>query len=144
MSHALPAATPPPTPTSEERPPRRLHGVLLLLVLLCAFSFGAIVKASLALDYHTTCVGHGFVSGSDPNDGSFFSRIDAGCGSTYRQCKIYNYGTYIGAESISNDYTVCNNWSRNFGNYTECGSYAKLYFPAAFSEHNHTPNNYCG
>ena len=69
---------------------------IVLLVLLCAFSFGAIVKVALADSYHVTCVGHGFVEGGSQTDGSFFSRVDAGCGSTYRTCAIYSYNTTAG------------------------------------------------
>lgn len=120
-------------------PPQWLRALALALVVIaCALTAPA---SSPAVEYHTTCVGHGFVAGSSPTDGSFFSRIETGCGTTARTCKIYNWGTYIGDDTTTT--TTCNAWSNSFGSYTECASYAKLYFPAAFSEHNHTPDNYC-
>lgn len=129
----------------------RLRGGLIALLLVCSFSAGAIGAAALPalasdVDYHTTCVGHGFVSGSDPNDGSAFSRVESGnCGSSaYRSCDIYNSsGTYLGGQSVSDNYTTCNAWSRDYGNFTECRLYAKVSYPVAFSSHNHTPTNYC-
>jgi hypothetical protein len=39
----------------------RLSFGLVLLALLCAFSFGAIVKVATADSYHVTCVAHGIV-----------------------------------------------------------------------------------
>ena len=64
---------------------------IVLLALLCAFSFGAIVKVALADSYHTTCVGHGFVAGGSQTDGSFFARVEPGCSANYRTCAIYSY-----------------------------------------------------
>jgi hypothetical protein len=112
--------------------------VLAIAVMACVLSAPG---SSPAVEYHVTCVGHGFVAGSSPSDGSFFSRIETGCGTTARQCKIYNWGTYVGSDTTTT--TTCNAWSNSFGSYTECASYAKLNFPAAFSEHNHTPDGYC-
>src|SRR4051812_43058007 len=58
---------------------------VLLLALLCAASFGAIVRVALAVDnYHVTCVEHGFYGGASTTDGSFFSRVDSGCSTTYK------------------------------------------------------------
>lgn len=124
--------------------PPKLRGGLLLLALLCAFSFAAIVKVALAAEYHTACVGHGWVAGSSASDGSFFSRVEPGCGSTSRECKIYNWGVFVGSQYVGDGSSTCSAWSRDFGTYTECASYARLYDPAAFTEHNHTPDNYCG
>ena len=62
---------------------------LVLLALFCAASFGAIVTVARATSYHTTCVGHGFVEGGSQTDGSFFSRIEAGCSATYRNCELW-------------------------------------------------------
>lgn len=129
----------------------RLRGGLVVLLLACAFSIGAIAQTAIPalasdVDYHTTCVGHGFVSGSDPNDGSAFSRVESGnCGtSPYRSCDLYNSsGTRIGGQAVSDNYTTCNAWSRDYGTYTECKLYAKVSYPSAFSSHNHTPTNYC-
>jgi hypothetical protein len=123
--------------------PSKLRGGLLLLALLCAFSFAAIVKVALAAEYHTACVGHGWVAGSSASDGSFFSRVENGCGSNARECMIYNWGVFIGSQFVGDTTSTCNAWSNSFGSYTECASFARLYDPAAFSEHNHTPDNYC-
>ncbi|WP_324340303.1 hypothetical protein [Baekduia sp.] len=117
---------------------------LVLLALVCAFSFGAIVRVALADNYHTACVGHGFVSGASQSDGSFFSRIEPGCGSTYRECSIYVYGSYVGSQSVGDTGTSCNSWSRDFGNFTECASSARVYDPAAFSTHYHNAPGWCG
>jgi hypothetical protein len=115
---------------------------IVLLALLCAFSFGAIVKAALADSYHVTCVGHGFVEGGSQTDGSFFSRVDAGCGSSYRTCAIYSYNTIRGS-STAYDSGTCNSWSLDFGNYTECAGSARVYDAGVFSDHTHNAPNWC-
>jgi hypothetical protein len=112
---------------------------LVLLALLCAVSFGAIVHRALAVEYHTACVGHGFVAGGSPTDGSFFSRIDAGCSSTWRECAIYSGGSWIGSQVTPDTSTTCNLWSRDFGNYAECSSSAHVNNPGVFSAHVHSP-----
>jgi hypothetical protein len=119
------------------------RGVVLLAVL-CAFSFGAIVRVALADNYHTTCVGHGFVSGSSTSDGSFFSRIETGCGSTYRECAIYSWGSWIASMATPDSATICNAWSRDYGNYTECASSAHVSNPGVFSAHAHNAPGWCG
>jgi hypothetical protein len=117
---------------------------LVLLAVLSAFSFGAIVRVALADNYHTACVGHGFVSGASQSDGSFFSRIEPGCGSTYRQCSIYVSGSYMGAQSVSDTGTSCNAWSRDFGDFTECAGSAHVTDPGVFSNHAHNAPGWCG
>jgi len=117
---------------------------LLLLLVLAAFSFGAIVKVAWATAYHTTCVGHGFVAGADPNDGSFFSRVEAGCGSTARACSLYTSGILDGGQSVSGTTATCNAWSRDYGSFSECNSTAHVDNPGVFSEHYHVADNYCG
>jgi hypothetical protein len=121
----------------------RLPRGVLLLALLAACSFAAIVRIALADNYHVTCVGHGFVSGGSETDGSFFSRIDAGCGSTYRVCAIYSYGVFRGSQTAADSTSLCTAWSRDFGNYTECASAARLTNPGVFSEHYHNAPNSC-
>jgi hypothetical protein len=118
--------------------------VLVLLTLFCAFSFGAFVHVAFAASYHVTCVGHGFESGSSQTDGSFFSRVEAGCGSTYRHCAIYTAGGYVGAQDVFDSTTTCNAWSRDFGNYTECASSAHVADSGVFSDHIHLAPNWCG
>lgn len=116
---------------------------LAILCLLSAFSFGAIVKLAFGDSYHVTCVGHGFVSGADPNDGSFFAQVDAGCGTTYRHCALYTSGIQIGyVDGYFN--TSCSMWSRSFGDFSECHSSAHVADPGAFNEHVHLPANWCG
>jgi hypothetical protein len=122
------------------RKDRRLG--LVLLALLCAFSFGAIVKAATAVSYHTTCVAHGFVEGGSMSDGSYFSRIDSGCGSTFRKCYIYSFGTVRGSQTAY-DTGICNAWSRDFGDYLECAGQARTYDQGVFSDHFHNAPNWC-
>ena len=125
-------------------PPVALKALALALsafaIALCAGTSLAPDSAQ-AVEYHTTCVGHGFVAGSSPTDGSFFSRVETGCGSGSRDCDIYNWGSFKGG--LSTTTTTCNAWSNNYGSYTECASYAKVNFPGQFSQHNHTPDGYC-
>lgn len=116
--------------------------LLILLALSCAFSFGAIVKYAFAVDYHVTCVGHGFVSGSNPTDGSFFSRVESGCGSANRFCYIYVSGTFVGG--LGTGALACNAWSRDYGNYTECHATSHTELVGQFPEHTHKPVNWCG
>jgi hypothetical protein len=118
--------------------------VLVLFALFCAFSFGAIVHVAFATSYHVTCVGHGFQSGSSTTDGSFFSRVQAGCGSTNRHCAIYTSGSWVGTQDIFDSTTTCNAWSRDFGNFTECASSAHVSNAGVFSLHTHVAPNWCG
>ncbi len=120
---------------------RRLTPALLLMTLLCAFSFGAIVRLAFADDYHTTCVPHGFVHGSSQTDGSFFARVENGCGSGTRSCDMYVSGGYIGGLSVGG---MCNAWSNDYGSYTECHATAHTTFVPYFNEHVHKASNWCG
>src|SRR4051812_46652280 len=82
---------------------------VLLLALLCAASFGAIVRVALAVDnYHVTCVEHGFYGGSSTTDGSFYSRVDSGCSTTYKLCAITSYGVERGRAEALTSGTSCN------------------------------------
>jgi len=114
-----------------------------VLALVCAFSFGAIVRVALATSYHTTCVGHGFVHGGSLNDASFFGRVDPGCGSTLRNCYLYTYGSYIGGQTVTGTSATCNAWSRSFGYYTECASTTHVDSQGVFSNHVHKAANWC-
>jgi hypothetical protein len=116
----------------------------VLIVLLAGFIWGAAVKVALADHYHVACVGHGFVHGDFTTDGSFFSRVEAGCGSTFRQCEIYSNGSFKGSTSVSNSSSTCNLWSRSLGSYTECASTAHTYSAGVFSNHVHKAHNWCG
>jgi hypothetical protein len=120
----------------------RLPFGLVVLALVCAFSFGAIIKVATASSYHVTCVAHGFVEGGSQTDGSYFARVDSGCGSTWRTCAIYSYNSYRGAQIAYNS-GVCNAWSRDFGDYTECAGSADVYDPGVFSDHFHYAPNWC-
>lgn len=89
---------------------RRLTVPLLVLLLMCSFSFGSITRLAWAgSQYDTTRVPHGFVHGSDTNDRSFCSRVEAGCGSSTRRCAIYNYGNFVGDLTVGGSST-CNAW----------------------------------
>ncbi|HYH88683.1 MAG TPA: hypothetical protein VEX67_05590 [Solirubrobacteraceae bacterium] len=116
---------------------------LLVLALVCSFSFGAIVRIAAA-DYHVTCVGHGFVHGGSLSDGSFFGRVEPGCGSTLRNCHLYTWGSYIGGQTVTGSTATCNAWSWNFGNYTECASTTHVSNQGVFSNHVHKASNWCG
>ena len=80
---------------------------------------------AFADDYHTTCVGHGFVHGAQP-DGRLVlrSRGDRAAARATRSCDLYVSGNYIGGLSVGN--ATCNAWSRDYGNYTECHATAHL------------------
>ena len=117
---------------------------LLLIVALVGFAWGAIVKVALAEHYHVACVGHGFVHGDVTTDGSFFARVEAGCGSTSRTCNLYTYGSFDGGETVGGTTTTCNAWSRSFGNFTECASTAHVSSSGVFSLHVHKAHNWCG
>jgi len=129
------------TPSPSARSRRTVP--LLVLALVCAFSFGAIVRIAVA-DYHTTCVGHGFVHGGSLSDGSFFGRVEPGCGSTLRNCHLYTWGSYIGGQTVTGSTATCNAWSWNFGSYTECASTTHVSNQGVFSNHVHKASNWCG
>ncbi|MGI8624128.1 MAG: hypothetical protein ACR2NB_11745 [Solirubrobacteraceae bacterium] len=121
----------------------RLTAPLVVLAAACAFSFAAIVEAAFADDYHVTCAGHGFINGSSNTDGSFFSRVEAGCGPNSRYCDIYVGGVFKGGLSVQSTST-CNAWSRNYGDYLECNSTAHTQMLPYFSDHTHKSSGYCG
>ena len=116
---------------------------LLVLALVCAFSFGAIVRVAVAGHYHVACVGHGFVHGNYTTDGSFYGRVEAGCGSTLRNCHLYTYGSYIGGQTVTGSSAMCNAWSHSFGSYTECASTTHVDSRGVFSSHVHKAHNWC-
>jgi hypothetical protein len=114
-------------------------------VLLCAFSFGALVRVAFADHYHDVCVGHGFVHGNYLTDGSFFARVDAGCDSTLRTCDLYTWGSWIGGVSVGGTTATCTAWSHDYGSsYTECASTAHVASSGVFSSHVHKASNWCG
>jgi hypothetical protein len=115
---------------------------MLALILACAFSFGAIVTLAFADDYHVNCVGHGYLHGASQTDGSFFSRVEGGCGSGSRRCDIYVWGSYIGGLTVGA--ATCNAWSRDWGSYTECASTSHTKFLPYFGDHVHKASNWCG
>jgi hypothetical protein len=117
---------------------------VLLLALLCAASFGAIVRVAVGYDdAHVTCVEHGFYGGSATNDGSFFSRVNDGCSTPARRCAITSYGVERGYVEISGP-GLCSAWSQTWGSYTECAGGARVSDVPAFSEHTHAYSPYCG
>jgi hypothetical protein len=115
----------------------------VLVVVLTGFLWGAAVKVALADHYHVACVGHGFVHGESTGDGSFFARVEAGCGSTLRECALYANGSFVGGATVGGTGATCNAWSRNYGNYSECASTAHDYASGVFSNHVHKAHNYC-
>jgi len=117
---------------------------VVLLLALAGFAWGAMVKVALAQHYHVNCVGHGLVHGSSTTDGSFFARVEAGCGSTSRRCELYTHGSFDGGETVSGTTTTCNAWSRSFGDFTECASTAHVYSAGVFADHVHLAHNWCG
>jgi hypothetical protein len=123
---------------------RTLTTPLLVLTLVCSFSVGAIVRVALADDYHVTCVGHGFVQGTDQNDSSFFGRVWSGCSSTLRTCDLYTSGSLDGGQAATGTTADCNVWSYEFGTFTECASTTHVYDQGVFSSHVHKASNWCG
>jgi hypothetical protein len=123
--------------------PRLALGVVLL-ALFSAFSFGAIVRVALADHWHTNCVAHGFMHGDSTTDGSFFARVEPGCGSTLRRCELYTHGSFDGDVTVAGTTATCSAWSRAFGDYTECASTAHVYSSGVFNEHVHKAHNWCG
>jgi hypothetical protein len=117
---------------------------LALLMAIAGFAWGGLVTVALANHYHVNCVGHGLVHGASTTDGSFFARVEAGCGSPSRSCKLYTNGSFDGGETVSGSTTTCNAWSRSFGNYTECASSAHVASSGVFAEHVHFAHNWCG
>jgi hypothetical protein len=124
---------------------RTQRGVLLLTIiaLLGALAFGGMVRIAQADNAHTTCVYHGFISGGSDTDGSFFSRVNNGCSSSWRQCSIYSYGVLRGYQTIVDTTSVCSAWSRDYGDYTECAGAAGVSDPGVFSDHSHGAPNPC-
>jgi hypothetical protein len=116
----------------------------LIVILLSGFVWGAVVRVALADHYHVNCVGHGFVHGESTTDGSFFARVEQGCGVTLRTCDLYTNGSFIGGQVVSAAGTTCNAWSRNYGSYSECASTAHVYARDLFGEHVHKAHNWCG
>jgi hypothetical protein len=123
---------------------RRLTAPLLLLALVCSFSFGAIVRIAVADHYHITCVGHGFVHGDSPGDGSFFARVDGGCGSMLRKCDLYTSGSWDGGQTVTGPSATCTAWSIEFGSFSECASTAHVESDGVFASHVHKAHNWCG
>ncbi len=101
------------------------------------------MRVAFADDYHVACVGHGYVHGSSQTDGSFHSRVEAGCGPNSRLCDIYVGGAFKGGLSVLPTST-CNAWSRNYGDYRECDSTSHTELRSYFSNHTHKASNWCG
>ena len=126
------------------RPRRRLRSTpLIVLTLCCSFAFAAVVTTAFADHYHVNCVGHGFVHGDNTTDGSFFARVEYGCGTGTRYCAIYNYGSFKGDQLVGGS-TTCNLWSQSLGSYAECGSTAHVGYGGVFDTHVHKAHNWCG
>ena len=118
---------------------------LVLLALFCAASFGAIVTVARATSYHTTCVGHGFVEGGSQTDGSFFSRVEAGCSSTYRDCELWIGSAGVGGQQALHHHREPAAPGRvTTASYTECLGNARVYNQDVFSYHQHNAPNWCG
>lgn len=125
------------------RPAARRRTPLIVLALICSFSFGAIARVAVADHYHTNCVGHGFVHGNYLTDGSFYGRVEPGCGSSLRNCHLYTWGSYIGGQTVTGTTAMCNAWSWSFGSFTECASTAHVDSRYVFSGHVHKAHNWC-
>lgn len=120
-----------------------LHVGTAKTLLLSAAVLGALLVCSgpaKAGHYHTNCVGHGMVHGSSTTDGSWFARVEAGCGNPGRKtCVVKSngvakYTTYIGSGSSA----MCNQWS--YGCCTEQTGSATVDFDGVFSSHTHYPH----
>jgi hypothetical protein len=120
-----------------------LTGPQIVMLALCAFSFGAIVRVAHADHYHVNCVEHGFVHGASMGDGSFFSRVMQGCGTGTKRCGLYTYGSFVGDLTVGGT-SNCSAWSNDFGSFTECASTAHTYYSGVFGDHVHKAHNWCG
>jgi hypothetical protein len=114
------------------------------MVLVCAFSFGAIVQVARADHYHVNCVPHGFVHGANTNDGLFYAQVEAGCGSTSRSCDLYTSGSWDGGITVDGTSATCTAQSTSYGSFSECHSTAHVESVGVFSSHVHKAHNWCG
>jgi hypothetical protein len=115
-----------------------------VLIVACAFSFGAIVQIARADHYHVNCVGHGFVHGGNTTDGLFYAQAEAGCGSTSRSCYLYTNGSLDGGVTVAGTTTTCTAQSTSYGAYSECHSTAHVESAGVFANHVHKAHNWCG
>jgi hypothetical protein len=127
--------------THSRLPGRRRRWTTLNLAAAVLAALALTTSTASAVENHTNGILHGWFPGTSHSDGSAFARAYDGYDSSIRTCKAYNWGNYLGGTSTYT--TICSASLRDYGNYTECASYAKVAFPAVFSEHNHTPDDYC-
>jgi hypothetical protein len=118
---------------------------ITVAAIALAIGLGFAAHVAFANHYHTNCVGHGFVHGSSTNDGSFFARVEGGCGNPgAKACVLYYYGSPYGSSSWvpSGNGATCDAWSIYGG--TECGGSAHVDFDSVFVSHEHLAHNWCG
>jgi hypothetical protein len=139
MSHAPPDGK--RLGTEGSRMGRLVRRPLLVGAVIAALT-GFTTQVAVGNHYHTNCVGHGFVHGTDTNDGSFHSRVEslAGCGSGERFCDLYTWGGYRGG-GTAYDPGTCNFW---VGSGTECASEAHVDYNGTWASHVHYAHNWCG
>jgi hypothetical protein len=115
-----------------------------LAALCAAAGIGAAAQLAEAGHYHTSCVGHGYVHGSSTGDGSFFARVEAGCGNPgQKTCVLYlNRAPYGSSQTVPAGGTSnCSAWSWYGGR--ECAGSAHVDFDGVFVSHEHLAHNWC-
>lgn len=126
------------------------EGAAVLLAVCAAFAFGAIVKVASADHFHSNCVGHGFVHGSDLTDGHFHSRVDPiACGDGSVRCSLYVFSSEIKTVYAGGSGVSCNLYVKDYGNYgPECAGksfnhYIRYSGGGQFDGHTHNAHNNC-
>jgi hypothetical protein len=110
-----------------------------VLVLAAAFSFGVIVRAAMAVHFHTTAcgTGHGMVHGTSTTDGKFHARVDrGGCPATHKGCVAYYVPT---TTVLASEQTTTANCDAYYGGgaYSEYQEAAYVTYDTVFSGHSH-------
>lgn len=129
------------------------HRGVVLLVLLAATAFSAIISAAVAGHWHNYACGgscsiyHGFVHGSSTTDGSYFARINDHAPDRYAywsDCWVYGNYTIVSFDEGATG-AGCNAWTGSVGFYNEqSGALARVHSydtpGSAIPEHNHYPH----
>lgn len=118
---------------------RTLRILVLGLSAAAVFGLAAALSSAPAAHYHVTCVGHGFVHGSDAFDGYWHARIDNGCSNEIRDCWAWWWSGsawYIVASDSASGTSTCNAFAGGYQTENN-DSVADLRFPGVFTRHDH-------
>jgi hypothetical protein len=122
---------------------------MLLLSLLTAFAFGAVVTTALGGHYHFfDAIGHGVIHGNSTTDGYFFTETDSPWLSApgdpnFNYCLIGDarYGNY--ADLFTEGSNLCRIWSARVADRVdECYAYTQNYVENHLQLHTHVAHNY--